>query len=232
MYNLRQISTTGYPITFPMFSNQDHINGVTGLTPSVVLSKNGTTFVNASGSVSEIGNGWYALAGHVADRSSLGELVFKATANNADSFETKYTIVPFDPFDSVRLGLTSLPNASAGASFGLPINDAIIFGSVSSAPTTTGFLGDSGLSATDNIYQNAVLAFTSSSFASMQAGEKIAMVPQIAPIADVVMQTSGWRQPSPGGQDPNFPMPQNLQVNPSVAGGSPHNYTTTNHQIH
>lgn len=163
MYNLRQISTTGYPITFPMFSNQDHINGVTGLTPSVVLSKNGTTFVNASGSVSEIGNGWYALAGHVADRSSLGELVFKATANNADSFETKYTIVPFDPFDSVRLGLTSLPNASAGASFGLPINDAVIFGSVSSAPTTTGFLGNSELSATDNIYQNAVLAFTSGS---------------------------------------------------------------------
>lgn len=47
-----------------------------------------------------------------------------------------------------------------------------------------------------------------SSFAAMQAGEKIAMVPQIAPIADIVMQQSGWRQPTPGGDDPNFPQPQ------------------------
>ena len=47
-----------------------------------------------------------------------------------------------------------------------------------------------------------------SSFAAMQAAEKIAMVPQIAPIADVVMQQSGWREPTPGGQDPNFPQPQ------------------------
>ena len=73
----------------------------------------------------------------------------------------------------------------------------------------------------DKIVSETVKNNVSSSFASMQAGEKIAMVPQIAPIADVVMQTSGWRQPSPGGQDPNFPMPQNLQVNPSVAGGLP-----------
>lgn len=73
----------------------------------------------------------------------------------------------------------------------------------------------------DKIVSETVKNNVSSSFASMQAGEKIAMMPQIAPIADVVMQTSGWRQPSPGGQDPNFPMPQNLQVNPSVAGGLP-----------
>lgn len=58
-----------------------------------------------------------------------------------------------------------------------------------------------------------------SSFAAMQAGEKIAMVPQIAPIADVVMQQSGWRQPTPGGEDPNFPQPQGVQLPPFVPNG-------------
>ena len=41
----------------------------------------------------------------------------------------------------------------------------------------------------------------------MQAGEKIAMVPQIAPIADVVMQGAGYQRPNPIGDDPNFPTP-------------------------
>lgn len=163
MYHLRQQNTTGYPITFVMFSSQDHINGVTGLTPSVTISKNGGVFVNASGSISEIGSGWYAFNGSIPDRNTIGELVIKATAPNSDSFETKYTIVPFDPFDSMRLGLTSLPNAPAGTSFGLPVNDAVIFGYVASASTTTGFLGDASLSSIDNIYQNSVLAFTSGS---------------------------------------------------------------------
>lgn len=58
-----------------------------------------------------------------------------------------------------------------------------------------------------------------SAYAAMQAGEKIAMVPQIAPIADIVMQQSGWRQPTPTGQDPNFPQPQGIQIAPTPALG-------------
>jgi hypothetical protein len=58
-----------------------------------------------------------------------------------------------------------------------------------------------------------------SSFAAMQAGEKIAMVPQIAPIADIVMQQSGWREPTPGGEDPNFPQPQIAPPQPTETNG-------------
>jgi hypothetical protein len=58
-----------------------------------------------------------------------------------------------------------------------------------------------------------------SSFAAMQAAEKIAMVPQIAPIADIVMQQSGWREPTPGGQDPNFPQPQIAPPQPMAPNG-------------
>ena len=73
----------------------------------------------------------------------------------------------------------------------------------------------------DKIVSEVVKNNVSSAFAAMQAGEKIALVPQIAPIADVVMQTSGWRQPSPGGQDPNFPQPQGVAVPQDAAGGLP-----------
>jgi len=163
MYNLRQIDTTGYPILFPCFNSNDHISYVTGAIVSSIISKNGSSFVNTSGTIVEIGSGWYRLNGHISDRNTLGECLLRFSATGVDSYESRYTIIPFDPFDSVRLGLTSLPNASAGTSFGLPVNDAVIFGYVSSAATITGFLADAGLSSNDNIYQNAVLAFTSGS---------------------------------------------------------------------
>jgi precorrin-4 methylase len=54
----------------------------------------------------------------------------------------------------------------------------------------------------DKLVSETVKNNVASAFAAMQAGEKIAMVPQIAPVADSVMATAGWRQPSPGGQDP------------------------------
>lgn len=51
-------------------------------------------------------------------------------------------------------------------------------------------------------------------FASMQAGQTIATMPQIAPIADVVMQGAGYQPPTPAGVDPNFPQPASIPVPP------------------
>lgn len=118
----RQQSTTSYPIVFLMVDSTDHITGKTGLTPTVTLSKNGAAFGAAAGAVSEIGSGWYALAGNATDRSTLGPLAFHATGTGADPADDLYVIVPWDPFDSVRLGLTALPNAAANAANGLPTN--------------------------------------------------------------------------------------------------------------
>ena len=44
-------------------------------------------------------------------------------------------------------------------------------------------------------------------YSSMQAGEIIAAVPQIAPVADKLMQAGGYQAPTPMGIDPNFPQP-------------------------
>ena len=66
----------------------------------------------------------------------------------------------------------------------------------------------------------AVQTGVTSAFAAMQAGEKIAMNPLIAPIGDVVMQQAGWQAPTPAGQDPNYPIPEQA-VPVEQPGGMP-----------
>lgn len=107
-----------------MVLSSDHISPATGLTPTVTISKNGNSFTSPSGAVTEIGSGWYAIAGNATDRNTLGDFIIHATGTGADPVDDRYLIVPYNPFDSVRLGLTSLPDASADAAGGLPISDA------------------------------------------------------------------------------------------------------------
>lgn len=52
-----------------------------------------------------------------------------------------------------------------------------------------------------------------SAFGAVQAGQLIAQMPQIAPVADVVMANAGYQPPNPMGVDPNFPQP-NIAVPP------------------
>lgn len=96
----RQQSTTTYPIPFFMAQSTDHLTGLTGLTPTVTISKNGGVFGSAEGAVSEIGNGWYALAGNADDRDTLGSLLIHAEAAGADDYDMDYYIVRFDPFQT------------------------------------------------------------------------------------------------------------------------------------
>ena len=68
----------------------------------------------------------------------------------------------------------------------------------------------------EKLVKEAVQVGVTSAFAAIQTGEKIAMNPLIAPIGDAVLQGQGYRQPNPGGQDPNLPGPGEL---PAPAGG-------------
>ena len=51
----------------------------------------------------------------------------------------------------------------------------------------------------------AVQIGVQAAYSAMQAGAQIAQMPQIAPIADVVMQSAGYQRPNPMGVDPNYP---------------------------
>ena len=119
MNKLRKQSDTTYPLFFLMVDSTDHVTGKTGLSPTVTISKNGGSFASPSGAVSEVGNGLYKVAGNATDSNTVGELWIHATGTGADPTDTSYTIVAYDPFDSVRLGLTALPNAAAESAGGL-----------------------------------------------------------------------------------------------------------------
>jgi hypothetical protein len=57
------------------------------------------------------------------------------------------------------------------------------------------------------IVAQAVQTGVQSAFSAMQAANQIVMMPQVAPVADAIMQGAGYKRPNPGGDDPNFPQP-------------------------
>ena len=57
------------------------------------------------------------------------------------------------------------------------------------------------------VMAQAVQTGVQAAFAAMQGGAQVAQMPMIAPIADAIMQGAGYKRPSPGGDDPNFPTP-------------------------
>jgi len=60
---------------------------------------------------------------------------------------------------------------------------------------------------TDDLRAGSVKKGVESSYAAMQAGQVIATMPAVAPIADEVMKGAGYQDPNPAGVDPNFPTP-------------------------
>lgn len=51
----------------------------------------------------------------------------------------------------------------------------------------------------------AVQIGVQAAYAAMQAGAQVAQIPQIAPVADEIMKSAGYRVPNPIGDDPNYP---------------------------
>ena len=57
------------------------------------------------------------------------------------------------------------------------------------------------------LVSDTVASGIKSAFGGIQAGQLIAQMPAIAPVADVILQNAGWRPPTPAGVDPNLPQP-------------------------
>lgn len=143
-------SQTAKVIPFLLVLTSDHISPATGLTPTVTLSKNGAAFASPSGAVTEIANGWYKIAGNATDTGTLGSLLLHATGTGADPTDDRHEVVAYDPDDSVRLGLTALPNAAAGATGGLA--PMVLRGGTAQAGAGGTITLDAGASATDDFY--------------------------------------------------------------------------------
>lgn len=75
---------TAYTRLFLLVSSADHITGLTGASPTVQVSKSGAAFVTINGSVSQVGNGVYAISLATLDVNTIGDLAFNVTATGAD----------------------------------------------------------------------------------------------------------------------------------------------------
>jgi hypothetical protein len=80
------------------------------------------TFAAGGGTVTEDStNGWYKYAMSQADTNG-NDIAFNFTGTGAVPQTVNIVTTAGDPTDSVRFGLTALPNAAAGASTGLPLS--------------------------------------------------------------------------------------------------------------
>lgn len=80
------------PLPFFLVQSSDHLTGLTGAAPSVLLAKGGGTFSAAQGAVLEMAFGWYKLTPTAVDTGTLGALLLYATAASADSVDDEYTV--------------------------------------------------------------------------------------------------------------------------------------------
>lgn len=76
---------TSPTLVFLLVDADDAVSPVTGATPTVKLSKNGSAFAAAAGDIAEIGEGWYRVTLTPAETDTDGPLIIRAVAT--DSFE-------------------------------------------------------------------------------------------------------------------------------------------------
>lgn len=121
-YNIL-LSSSGTPLLFFLTTASDHLTGLAGASPTVTLSKNGsTTFGSPSGAVSEMGSGWYKVAPNATDTNTLGPIALHASSSLSDACDMIVAqVVGYDPADGIRLGLTGLSTGVPGAANGLMI---------------------------------------------------------------------------------------------------------------
>lgn len=84
-----------------MTDEDDHLTGLTGLTLTCTLSKDGAEFASISPTVTERGNGWYNIALTSTHTNTVGDLVLRATATGADSAEVAMQVV--DPLTAAEV---------------------------------------------------------------------------------------------------------------------------------
>ena len=122
------------------------------VTPTINISKNGATVATGAGTWTEIGNGQYYYEFTTGEVNTLGWIavnIEKATVSR--DYNAVVQIMAYDALDSVRLGLTALPNAAAGAAGGLPTGNA-------SGEVTVGSLATTAQTNTAAAVWNALLA--------------------------------------------------------------------------
>lgn len=105
-----------------MISTTD-LSDVTSGTPAVYYTIDGGAQGTGAGASVHEGNGQWTYTPAQAETNG-DHVVFTMVLSGAVSDKVNVWPVSFDPTDSVRMGVTALPNAAADAAGGLPVSDA------------------------------------------------------------------------------------------------------------
>src|SRR3990167_8189097 len=109
-----------YTRAFMMVLASDHISGAGGVTVTGSVGKSAGPWASFSGGVSAVGGGWYIYTYSTAETNTLGDLRVAATGTSCDPTDFTDQVVGFNPGNTVNLGLTAIPPATAGTASGLP----------------------------------------------------------------------------------------------------------------
>lgn len=110
-------NVAGQYVGFQMVSATDG-SAVTAGTPTVYVTLDGGTQTTGAGTSTHEGNGQWSYAPTQAETNG-DHVIFTMAISGAISQGAQAWPVSFDPTDSVRAGLTALPNANAEAAGGL-----------------------------------------------------------------------------------------------------------------
>lgn len=86
--------------------------GVTVSTGDLKLSKNGAAEANHAGTWTEVGSGQYYYEFTAGELDTLGWIAFRVAKTGVKAEVYQVSVVAYDPFDVVRLGLTSLSSTA------------------------------------------------------------------------------------------------------------------------
>lgn len=133
MYQIKQSEATAVRRRLPILfvSSTDGFSPVTPTSPAAYISQNGGTWVATTNAVAvatlaagQSASGAYYLELTATEVATLGWITVNVQATNARQYYAHIQVMAFDPYDVVRIGLTSIPNVAQGTVGSLPTASA------------------------------------------------------------------------------------------------------------
>ena len=133
MYQIKQSEATAARRRIPILfvSSTDGFSPVAPTSPAAYLSINGATWVASTNAVvvatlaaGQSAAGVYYLELTAAELANLGWITVNVQATNARQYNAHIQVAAYDPYDVVRIGLTSIPNVAQGNVGALPTGSA------------------------------------------------------------------------------------------------------------
>lgn len=133
MFQIKQSEATAARRRIPVLfvSSTDGFTPVTPTSPAAYISVNGATWVATTNAVAvatlaagQSLAGVYYLELTAAEVGALGWITVNIQATNARQYNAQIQVMAYDPYDVVRIGLTSIPNVAQGTTGALPTGNA------------------------------------------------------------------------------------------------------------